>query len=176
MSERLDRFILVGARFSRFAVNESAAIADSKGLVVTFKRAEPELSDSLYDDRHVIEIKILVEAVSAHDETSEVVADSTNTVIQAEIAAGFVGKDATSDGDLEAFGACQDDYYRFTYWMLRERLTSVLAVTMLRSTFLPWDLNELAARNEATPKSVRVRKKIRAEKNTARRAAKSKRS
>lgn len=131
-------FQLVGVRFSKLIVDEGATpLLGGQELTVQIMRSVPELSPHRYSDRPVIELKVGVVA-TAESKGAEQTLDK---VFHIECTAGFVGSAPDFDGDLDAFKECIEPYARAIYWMLRERLDSVFAVTSMRGTSLPWDIN-----------------------------------
>lgn len=129
------RFELVGARFSKLIVDEASA-SPGQELNVEITRSEPEISKQQYGDRPVIEIKVGVVGKPLLENDPSL----TERAFHVECVAGFVGHDPVDDGNLEGFAASMVFYQRSVYWLLRERLDSVFAVTSMRGIHLPWDV------------------------------------
>lgn len=138
----MERFQLVGARFSKILIDENSAEADpAQELTIQIGRSGPAISKHMYGERKVIEIRVHVSGVSGTKARLKKGAVPTATdVFTIELTAGFVGSTRDSDGDMEAFREVAEQYYRSAYWMLRERIDSVFAVTVLRGAHLPWDI------------------------------------
>ena len=130
------RFELVGARFSKLIVDETSAIPGQE-LNVEITRSEPQISKQQYGDRPVIEIKVGVVGKPLLDNDPSL----AERVFHVECVAGFVGQDPQDDANLDAFSASMVFYQRNVYWLLRERLDSVFAVTSMRGIYLPWDVS-----------------------------------
>lgn len=172
MHAELDRFVLVGARFSKLSVDERASLpAPGQQYKVTVTRVEPAIAKETYVGRAVIEIRVGLTARHIRDSNPDkpMFPGKAKNVLEVEITAGFVGRQEQLDGNLEEFGTSPEGFYRFTYWMLRERLTSVFALTILRGTQLPWDVLDLvkvplaaerAAASKRTPEGAPARKPI----------------
>ena len=149
-------FILVGARFSKILIDEDCLLDGKSEYNVTIEGGAPTVSSHKYDERPVIELKVSMSAKSED-------AVKLNNVFRVECTAGFVSRDGAHDGDLEMFGASKDFFMRAVYWMLRERVDSIFAVTMLRTAQpIPWDLVTSLPEvidTDNRPKSTRSRKK-----------------
>jgi hypothetical protein len=134
--DRLWDFQLVGARFSKISVDESV-IGDAESYSIKVNSTPPVVSKHKYGERPVIELTIGIAATPSAAKQ----ADALSHVFIVECTAGFVGKDPAADGDLSRFKTCLELFSRSVYWMLRERLDSIFAITTLRSVnAIPWDM------------------------------------
>lgn len=133
-------FMMVGARFSRIQIDETAFFSTAtEGYNMAIGVHAPKVSDHQFGDRSVIEITVAARVVP-EDESAG--AKLASEVLLLECVAGFVGDHAEYDGDLERFAPLSSFYSRAVYWMLRERLQSILSVTLFRhGEDLPWDLD-----------------------------------
>lgn len=140
-----DDYILVGARFARMQFDETALLANEiDSLEVSVEVQPPRVSDHKYGDRRVLEIGVSFSARAADSKDVPV-------PLAIECVAGFVGRNPEWDGDVARFEPAATLLSRAVYWMLRERLQSLGAVTVLRyAKDLPWDLVEIAAPNAPT--------------------------
>lgn len=156
-------FSMVGARFSRIFIDEQAfigAAADSFNMEISVQIAR--VSDHKYAERSVIEMGVRARAVGVNDDGSPAQLDE---VFVLECVAGFIGSSPELDGDLDRFNESSQFFGRAIYWMLRERMQSVVSVTLLRQTDdLPWDLDEADARKAASGESKPKKKASRKEK------------
>jgi len=134
-AQSLYSFRLVGARYSKLMVDEQPELRNGTELDVEITRENAKVSDSKYGERPVIEIKVGMVSSLTDDSNSP-----TRKVFHVEITAGFVGRSEELDGDLAQFNNFADYYFRGAYWMLRERMDSVFAVTSIRGMNLPWDI------------------------------------
>lgn len=155
------RFELVGARFSKLIVDEASGISAGDHLKVEIARSEPELSRQQYGDRPVIEIKVGVVGKPNRDDDTSL----TERVFHVECVAGFVGSDPKDDANMDAFAASMVFYQRAVYWLLRERLDSVFAVTAMRGVHLPWDVSP-DEKKTGSPKFSRTKPKSAASKSS----------
>lgn len=134
-AQSLYSFRLVGARYSKLMVDEQPELHNGTELEVEITQEKAKISDSKYGERPVIEIKVGMVSSLTDDPNSP-----ARKVFHVEITAGFVGLSEEHDGDLALFSSCADYYFRGAYWMLRERMDSVFAVTSIRGMNLPWDI------------------------------------
>jgi len=134
-------FTMVGARFSRIQIDETAFFnAPTDGFSMAIGVHLPKVSDQKFGDRSVIEVTVTARVVP-DDQAADV--KLANEMLLLECVAGFVGDRTQYDGDLERFAALSPFYCRSVYWMLRERLQSILSVTLFRhGEDLPWDLDK----------------------------------
>lgn len=133
-------FMMVGARFSRIQIDETAFFsAAAEGYNMAIGVHAPKVSDQKFGDRSVIEVTVAARVVP---EAEDADAKLASEMLLLECVAGFVGDATEYDGDLERFAALSSFYSRAVYWMLRERLQSILSVTLFRhGDDLPWDLD-----------------------------------
>lgn len=152
-----ESFLMVGARFSRIAVDERkvGGAEGSYEIAVSIEGRDPTISAHTFGDRPVIEQVVSASAVVKGEEE---VPDASH-VFFIECTAGFVGTEETFDGDLSLFKAAEAQFARALYWLVRERIQSVFSVTMLRThRQLPWDLLEHQFAQASREKSL-IRKK-----------------
>lgn len=158
--DELLRFVLVGARFSKISIDESAMVDDAKQYAVTFTGTNPVVSKHDYAGRPVIELVVGLSAT--HVDKND--AEHDGVVFGVECTAGFVGAEEALDGNLEEFNKYKEHFGRSIYWMLRERMDSIFAVTMMRTAkTLPWDLPTISqvavgerSKKRSSPKKKRV--------------------
>lgn len=137
MNTSTPAFKLVGVRFSKIVVDERAiAFEGGKDLRVVIMRSKPKVSDHKLAEKSVIEMSVSVVA-AMHEAPLEVALDQ---VFHLECTAGFIPDDMVHDGNLDAFSGSVDQFARSLYWVVRERLDSVFAITTLRGIQMPWDL------------------------------------
>lgn len=138
MNSHLHKFHLVGIRFNKLIVDEvSESLAQKQDLHVQIERSKAVVSKHKYGERPVIELKVGLSSRMPDDAKDA----AKEQVFHVECTAGFVGAKESLDGDLDAFAECEEMFARATYWVLRERLDSVFAVTILRSAgAMPWDM------------------------------------
>lgn len=154
-------YVMVGARFSKLIVDEgSSLLRGDQHLSVEFLRSKPSLSAQRFGDRPVVELKVSVVATTAANDDAVL-----DKIFHVECTAGFVGLNERLDGDLESFAFCVDEFSRYVYWMLRERLDSVFSVTSLKGTHLPWDMTpqETKPRRQPGPPSAAKPKSLTSE-------------
>lgn len=134
-------FRMVGARFSRIAIDEHAFIeSEADGFNMEIGVEAPKISDQKFGERSVIEVVVGARAVGVNDDGSPAV---TGDVFVLQCVGGFVGASPEFDGNLDEFKSSAGVFSRALYWMLRERMQSIASVTILRQTDdLPWDLDE----------------------------------
>ncbi|WP_093534237.1 hypothetical protein PWP89_13115 [Stenotrophomonas rhizophila] len=156
-------FRMVGARFSRIAIDEHAFIeSDADGFSMEIGVEAPKLSDQKYADRSVIEVVVGARAVGVNDDGSPV---APGDVFVLQCVGGFVGASPELDGNLDAFKPSAGVFSRALYWMLRERMQSIASVTILRHTDdLPWDLDESFTAVTADKASKPKKKAVKSEK------------
>jgi hypothetical protein len=144
MNTNSSEFNLVGARFSKIVVDERAIYSEEgKDLSIEITRSKPEVSKHKYGERSVIELR-----VSAVATMSPAPGDiALDHVFNLECTGGFVSEDSSKDGDLAAFSPFVEQFSRSLYWVLRERLDSVFAITTLRGFGMPWDLTPQEAQD-----------------------------
>lgn len=165
-----DRFMLVGARFSRITVDETEFTKGKANveLVVSIEGPDAAISKHTYNKRPVIELVVRAHAlVKGSSETPD-----SDDVFRIECTAGFVAVDPKDDGDLDLFKTAEPQFARAVYWLVRERIQSVFSVTMLRAqTKLPWDTIEGPwKRGTESSAQTPVKKKAVTKKKSAKRA------
>ncbi|OGT58902.1 MAG: hypothetical protein A3E01_05885 [Gammaproteobacteria bacterium RIFCSPHIGHO2_12_FULL_63_22] len=144
MTTDLLAFRLINARISKLVVDERAGgvLVVGKELDVVISRSLPEVSVHPWGTRPVIELRVSASAtLSGTGERTML-----DKVFHVECTGAFVSAGGKSDGKLDAFQPMVEAFSRSLYWILRERLDSVFAVTALRSANLPWDLPEIGHR------------------------------
>ncbi|MCV0219786.1 hypothetical protein [Stenotrophomonas sp. Ps181] len=155
-------FSMVGARFSRIFIDEQAFVgAQGTSFNMEISVQAARVSEHKFDDRSVIEMGVQARAVGVDDDGNPAQLDE---VFIMECVAGFVGSSPDLDGDLDRFAQSSPFFGRAIYWMLRERMQSVVSVTLLRhANDLPWDLDESVAKklrgDDSKPKKVARKKK-----------------
>lgn len=173
--DAFESFKMVGARFSRISVDErqvESGTGDEIGFDVNIECRHPALSTHTFRGRPVIEL-----VVAAHASVTDEEPADPGELFYVECTAGFVGVEEKNDGNLELFADAQRAFSRAIFWLVRERIQSVFAVTMLRShKKLPWDLFMEPSPSESTVeargrvKKVSSAKKSAAKKSTAKRS------
>lgn len=156
MTEDLNRFALVGARFNKLLIDESALRNSEVELTVQVQRKEPVISEHRYGDRLVIEFVVRAKIV---------VPDNEDAVVDIECTGGFVPVDEALDGDLESFKQHSDFYGRALYWVLRSRLQTLLATTRFQWTPLAWDIVDPSVQTENSKEAATKSKKVVKSKN-----------
>jgi hypothetical protein len=134
-------FKLVGYRFSRLFIDEEAVDKFKKKgasakLVVSFEGDDPEIAQSKWHDRAVIELRIkLGLGVGKGGEAM---------LFEVKCIAGFVGRRIADDGNIEQFRDGAQEFARSLYWLSRQRIVSLMTMTRFRSIVLPWDVPDEA--------------------------------
>jgi hypothetical protein len=137
------KFALVGYRFARFLVDEAPVNAGSADtqvpLNIEVARSSGEVSNKTYNGRKVIEVEVELKVTPKPRDADEAGAQQ-EPVIAVTCVAEFVGVSTTNDGNLELFHAESDTYSRSVYWLMRQRVSSLLSMTRLARVRLPFDL------------------------------------
>jgi len=145
MARDVDDFVLVGARFGKVIFDEQNL--NTKRLEIMVRKGEPAISQHKYGDRSVIELSMTIIATQ-HLPATKQLAKVPKEILEVGITAGFVSKQGDLDGDIAAFSEVKEGYFRYIYWMLRERLTSIFSVTSLRVMNVPWELLAITKHSE----------------------------
>lgn len=160
MSVSLKQFELVGYRFRNLTIDETLFDSDSGTvkIAVAVASGEPQLSAQKMKGRPVIELSISV-GVNLVDESAEASTSAKQAqFIKAECTAGFVGTDLKDDGQISLFGECKDQVARSMYWLVRQRIVSLLTMTKFRAVQLPWDVVGSDAKPSTNPRTKSVRR------------------
>lgn len=145
---------MVGYRFANLRIDESPFLAHKteKGVIeFSIASSDAKVSESLYKDRRVIELGVQVKALNQ--------GGSDESFLVAECIAGFVGQDESLDGDVERFSHCEAFYVRSLYWLIRQRLASLLTMTRFRQVRLPSDFDGFETKSSARNTSAKSSKR-----------------
>jgi hypothetical protein len=142
------RFGLAGMRYSRYWYDETVIFEKSKNGVVKgrfdISVSDPAVSVHNYFGRPVVELIASVkQVILPNDEDmteTEAISKDGVDCLEVVCVAGFVAEHIIHDGNMEAFLENLSLYSRSVYWMVRQRVKTLTASTMLNSDDLPWDL------------------------------------
>jgi hypothetical protein len=136
MKTNVPNFEMVGYRFFNLRIDEGK-FHDPKGekglIEFSIGASDPKVSETQYQNRKVIELAVTVKALQQ--------GGADESFLHAECIAGFLGQDKSHDGDVEHFSQCATYYVRSLYWLIRQRLASLLTMTRFRQLRLPADLD-----------------------------------
>lgn len=142
MSDLAFQFLLIGTRFSKLIIDETQlGEVDDGELEASVKRRMIGRSEHMFGERPVIEIVVGV-----------LIKDTSNdqTIVDVECTGGFVGATPDLDGDIDKFKACREELSRGLYWIVRSRLQTLAATTLVHVAPLPWDFSSSEELDEAS--------------------------
>jgi hypothetical protein len=150
----LEKFDLVGVRYTKYHYDESALLHDSRPSVNTVYKinsADPKISDFFYQGRKVIEVVVSVRQFASPDEGEASNQNDIKELLAVECVAGFVATSESDDGNLDLFNKSEESWGRVIYWLVRQRIRSLTMGTLLDSASLPHDVR--------APKAIKKGKK-----------------
>lgn len=134
-----ESFELVAYRFSKLLIDERPLdeISDDEvALEFVVNTEKLGVRERLSTGKDIYEVMVQINMFHAKDELR------ASPLVSATIIGGFKDKDEDSNLGLEQFNEVADGYVRPLYWLARQRVSSMLTMTRLRSMPISWDLTQ----------------------------------